>query len=168
MPLVKCSIGQDSHRFEEAEAGKELVLGGILIPGCPGMKANSDGDVILHAITNCVSGITGVNILGKIADDMCKSGIKDSGAYLRRALEDLPKGCKIEHISITIEALRPKFAPYIDAMKDSIGALLGIPPSCVGITATTGEGLTPFGQGLGISVFGILTVSFQDSAVISP
>lgn len=159
MPSVKCSIGQDSHRFEDADSEKALVLGGIVIPGCAGMKANSDGDVVLHAITNCISGITGVNILGKIADDMCKSGIKDSGAYLKRALEDLPEGCRIEHISITIEALRPKFAPYIDAMKASIGALLGISPSCVGITATTGEGLTPFGQGLGISVFGILTVS---------
>ncbi len=159
MSLVKCSIGQDSHRFEEAGVEKELVLGGIVIPGCAGMKANSDGDVVLHAITNCISGITGVNILGKIADNMCKQGILDSRAYLIKALEYLPAGCKIEHISITIEALRPKLAPYIDDMKLSIGTLLGIAPSCVGITATTGEGLTPFGQGLGISVFGILTVS---------
>lgn len=159
MSLVKCSIGQDSHKFEDAYSDKKLVLGGIVIPGCVGMKANSDGDVVLHAITNCISGITGVNILGKIADDMCKLGIKDSGAYLRRALEELPEACKIEHISLTIEALRPKLAPYMDEMKASIGSLLGIAPSCVGITATTGEGLTPFGQGLGISVFGILTVS---------
>ena len=159
MALVKCAIGQDSHRFEDTYSEKKLVLGGVVIPGCVGMKANSDGDVVLHAITNCISGITGVNILGKIADDMCKIGIKDSTAYLRRALEELPETCKIEHISLTIEALRPKLAPHIDEMKPSIGSLLGIAPSSVGITATTGEGLTPFGQGLGISVFGILTVS---------
>lgn len=159
MSVVKCSIGQDSHRFENEGSAKELVLGGVVIPDCVGMKANSDGDVVLHAITNCISGITGVNILGKVADDMCKQGIQDSRAYLAKALEYLPEGCKIEHISITIEALRPKLAPYIEDMKLSIGVLLGIPSSCVGITATTGEGLTAFGQGLGISVFGILTVS---------
>ena len=59
---------------------------------------------------------------------------------------------------MTIEALRPKFAPHIDAMKESIASLLGIAPSDVGITATTGEGLTAFGQGLGIMVFAVMTV----------
>ncbi len=159
MSWVKCAVGQDSHRFEEENTQKELVLGGTVIPGCPGLAANSDGDVILHAITNCISGITGVNILGKIADDMCKQGIKDSKIYLKRAVEDLPFGCKIEHLSLTVEAARPKLAPHIEEIKNSIGKLLGISPDCIGLTATTGEGLTAFGQGLGISVFGILTVA---------
>ena len=160
--MVKCSIGQDSHAFESENSAKPLVLGGVEFPGCTGMRANSDGDVVLHAVTNCISGISGVNVLGKIADDMCKSGIIDSSAYLAEALKYLPAGCKINHISISIEALRPKFAPHIDSMKQSIANLLVIKPSDVGITATTGEGLTPFGQGLGISVFAILTTETTD------
>ena len=67
---MKAAIGQDSHRFEES-LGKPLILGGVVFPGEPGLLANSDGDVVLHAITNAVSGITGQNILGKIADEMC-------------------------------------------------------------------------------------------------
>lgn len=60
------AVGQDSHRFTEEE--KPLYLGGVLFEGCRGLAANSDGDVVLHAITNAVSGLTGVNILGEAAD----------------------------------------------------------------------------------------------------
>ena len=79
---MKAAIGQDSHRFEETP-GKPLILGGVVFPGEVGLLANSDGDVVLHAITNAVSGITGRNILGRVADEMCQSGITDSAEYLR-------------------------------------------------------------------------------------
>jgi len=113
--------------------------------------------VVYHAITNAISGFTGVNILGGEADKIClEKGIKDSAVYLNKALEYLKDG-KIIHCSITIECLRPKLMPHIPAMKESIGNILGIPASSVGITATTGEGLTGFGRGEGIQVFVILT-----------
>ena len=68
------SIGQDSHRFDfENKMNKELILGGVVFEGETPMYANSDGDVILHAITNAVSGITCRNVLGKIADEMYMS-----------------------------------------------------------------------------------------------
>ena len=155
---VKVSIGQDSHAFEESN-GKPLILGGVVFEGYPGMRANSDGDVVLHAITNAVSGVTCRNILGKPADEMCKSGITDSAESLKVALGDLKeKNMTISHLSITMECLRPKISPKVDEMRKSIGELLGISPDCVGITATTGEGLTAFGKGEGIMVFCILTV----------
>lgn len=69
---MKAAIGQDSHRFEEGY-GKPLILGGVVFSGEVGLLANSDGDVVLHAITNAVSGITGRNILGRVADEMCQS-----------------------------------------------------------------------------------------------
>lgn len=84
MLLIKVAIGQDSHRFCEEENGKKLILGGVPIDGCPGLSGNSDADVILHALTNAISGITCVNILGKVADDLClKEGITDSSVYLK-------------------------------------------------------------------------------------
>jgi 2-C-methyl-D-erythritol 2,4-cyclodiphosphate synthase len=99
----------------------------------------------------------GINILGGEADKLClEKGIKDSSVYLKKALEYMTEG-KIIHCSITIECLRPKLMPHIPAMKESIGNILGIPSSSVGITATTGEGLTGFGRGEGIQVFCILT-----------
>lgn len=151
---MKAAIGQDSHRFEESP-GKPLILGGVVFPGEPGLLANSDGDVVLHAITNAVSGITGQNILGKIADEMCRSGITDSAEYLRKALEFLHG--RVSHVSLSMECLRPKISPMIPEMREHIAGLLGVAPSAIGITATTGEGLTDCGKGLGISVLCILT-----------
>lgn len=119
---------------------------------------NSDADVVLHALTNAISGISCVNILGKIADDLCfKEGITDSRVFLKKALDTL-KDHKIIHVSLSIEAMRPKLAPYIDSMRESIASLLGIGSRSIGITATTGEGLTEFGQGKGIFCTVILTV----------
>lgn len=151
------TIGQDSHRFGEPCGDTFIKLGGIDIPFDKPIEANSDGDVVYHAITNAISGFTGVNILGGEADVIClDKGIKDSAVYIDKALEYLTDG-KVIHCSITIECLCPKLKPHIPAMKESIGNILGIPASSVGITATTGEGLTGFGRGEGIQVFCILT-----------
>jgi 2-C-methyl-D-erythritol 2,4-cyclodiphosphate synthase len=112
----------------------------------------------LHAITNAVSGISCVNILGERADELClNQGIKDSRVYLKEALETM-KGKKIIHVSVSIEAKRPKLAPYLERMRQSIAASLGIDVNSVGITATSGEGLTEFGRGRGIFCTAILTV----------
>ena len=151
------TIGQDSHRFGEPCGDTFIQLAGVDIPFDKPIEANSDGDVVLHAITNAISGFTGVNILGGEADKIClEKGIKDSSVYIDKALEYLTEG-KIIHCSVTIECLCPKLKPHIPAMKESVGKLLGIPASSVGITATTGEGLTGFGRGEGIQVFCILT-----------
>ncbi len=159
---IKCAIGQDSHAFG---GYRPLKLGGVLIEGSPGLSANSDGDVVLHALTNAISGITGRNILGEPADQLCRQGVIDSAAYLRLALKDFAQiRGKLVHISFSIECKTPKLAPYIEQMKASVAALCGIAPSCVGITATTGEGLTAFGQGRGIAVMCILTAAVTEQA----
>lgn len=141
-------IGQDSHRIENTK--KELIIGGVKFDEDFSLSANSDGDVVLHALTNAISSITSVNILGKIADDMCKNGITNSCYYVKEALKYMPKDIKIIHVSISIEALKPKFAPKIDNMRNHISKLLNIDISDVAIQATTGENLTEFGKGNGI------------------
>ena len=158
--MTRCAIGQDSHRFEETFTGKPLILGGYTLPPCDlSLSANSDGDVILHALTNAISGITCKNILGKPADDLCKAGVIDSAAYLKLALADLDAaGSRIVHVSFTVECKKPHLSAHIPAIRSAIADLCGIAPSQVGMTATTGEGLTDFGRGMGISVFCILTV----------
>ena len=151
------TIGQDSHRFGEPAGDCTIMLGGVAVPSDRPVLANSDGDVILHAITNAVSGLTGNIILGGIADKLClEEGIKDSSVYLKKALEDL-KDSEIVHCSMTVECLVPKLKPYRDAIRAKVGELLNIPASSVGITATTGEGLTAFGRGEGIQAFVILS-----------
>ena len=150
--MILCAIGQDSHRF--AQEDRPLMLGGVLLPGETGLAANSDGDVLLHALTNAVSGVTGRNILGPIADEMCRAGETDSRAYLREALRDLKeRGGRIVHVSFSVEAARPHLYRHIPAIKESVAGLLEITPAHVGLTATSGEGLTDFGRGEGIQVF---------------
>lgn len=153
---MKVAIGQDSHRIDYNNKEKKLLLGGVEFQEDYSLSANSDGDVVLHAITNAVSGITCKNILGKISDDMCKSGITNSEEYLKEALKYLEE--KIIHISISIECQIPKISPRVEEMRENIARILQIKENCVGITATTGEGLTEFGKGNGISVFACLTV----------
>lgn len=155
---MKVGIGQDSHRFDFENKDKKLILGGVVFEDCPALDGNSDADVIFHSITNAVSGVTCVNILGKISDEMClEQGITDSKEYLKEAIKYL-EFSKIIHVSISIECLIPKITPKIPEIRISISKLLDIPGNCIGITATTGEGLTQFGQGKGIQVFSCVTV----------
>lgn len=153
---MKVAIGQDSHRFDFENKQKKLILGGVKFENYPPLAGNSDADVVLHSITNAVSGITTVNILGKIADNMCKSGIINSEEYLKEALKYLEN--EIIHLSISIECKTPKITPKINAMRKNIARILNINENQVGITATTGEELTEFGKGNGISTFSIITV----------
>ena len=125
--MFKTAIGQDSHRFEPEGSSKPLLLGSVEIPGCPGLTGNSDADVILHAITNAVSGISGVNILGKTADELClKKGITDSRVYLQKALDTLTN-YRITHVSISIEGKRPNLEAHIQDIKNSLAELLTLP-----------------------------------------
>lgn len=153
---MKVAIGQDSHRIDYTNTDKKLVLGGIEFEEDFSIVANSDGDAVLHAITNAVSGITCKNILGKVSDDMCKRGITDSEEYLKEALKYLDN--QIIHLSISIECKIPKISPKVEEMRRNIARILRIDENCVGITATSGEALTEFGKGNGISVFTCLTV----------
>ncbi len=153
---MKVAIGQDSHKIDAQNKEKKLMLGGVEFEEEYSLLGNSDADVILHAITNAISGITCKNVLGKIADEMCQKGITDSEEYVKEALKYLTE--KIVHISITIECLKPKISPKIEEMRKNIGRILNLAQNQVGITATTGEGLTECGKGKGISVFVILTV----------
>ena len=137
---MKVAIGQDSHKISY-DKNKKLILGGIEFEDNFSLSANSDGDVVLHAITNAISGITCKNILGEVADKMCnKDGIKNSEEYVKEAIKYLNE--EIIHLSISIECKVPKINPKIQEMRKNISRILNINENCIGITATSGEGLT--------------------------
>jgi len=88
---------------------------------------------------------------------MClKKGITDSSEYVKEALKYLVD-VKIVHVSISIECSYPKITPKIPEMRKVISNLLNIPENSVGITATSGEGLSQFGQCQGVQAFCIVT-----------
>lgn len=154
------AIGQDSHRFVEESDPKTLILGGVEIKDCPGLAGNSDADVLLHALTNAISGITCKPILGTIADELClKHGITDSKVYLELALADLADlNYEILHISFTVQARRPKLLVLIPEIRKTIAKITELNHEQVMITATSGEGLTDVGRGEGIEAFCVISV----------
>lgn len=155
--FVRTGIGQDSHRFLPPESAKPCVIAGFIFKDVPGFQANSDGDVVYHAICNALTSLTGVLILGGIADDLClRDGITDSEVYLARAIETLGQQ-QVTHVAISLEAKRPNFKKYVLSMRQNIARVMGLRLDQVGMTATSGEGLTDFGCGDGVMCFAIVT-----------
>lgn len=156
-PKIRVGIGQDSHRFLQDESAKLCIVGGCIFENTPGLSADSDGDVVYHAICNAITSLTAIPILGGIAIELChKDGITDSQVYLEKAFESLGNQ-KIQHIALSIEGKRPKFQSRIDEIRANVARILKIHSSQVGITATSGDGLTDFGCGDGLQCFCILT-----------
>ena len=158
-PRVRVGIGQDSHRFLPDDVTKPCVLAGLIFEDVPGLSADSDGDVVFHAICNAISSVTGVPILGGIAIELCRNdGITDSQVYLEKALETL-KSQQVQHVALTIEGKRPKFQPRIEEMRANIARVMKIDISQVGLTVTSGDGLTDFACGDGLQAFCSLTTT---------
>lgn len=159
----RVGLGQDSHMFDaeslHAKPPSFLTIGGITISDQPKLKANSDGDVILHAIFNSLSQAIGDMSLGFYADDICEKGVTDSKKYIEIILKKVEQQkFKINSLGLMIECKKPKIDPLTPKLKKSLCNILNLPPSRIGITATTGENLTMFGAGLGIQCFAIVSL----------
>ncbi|PIS02643.1 MAG: 2-C-methyl-D-erythritol 2,4-cyclodiphosphate synthase, partial [Chlamydiae bacterium CG10_big_fil_rev_8_21_14_0_10_42_34] len=144
-------------RFLPTDSSKPCIVAGIIFENVPGLDADSDGDVVFHAICNAITSLSGVPILGGIAKDLCgKDGITDSEVYLAKALETLGSQT-IVHVALSLEGKRPHFEKRIREMKEQVARVLNIEIKAVGLTATSGDGLTDFGCGDGLQCFCILT-----------
>ncbi|MEW8027303.1 MAG: 2-C-methyl-D-erythritol 2,4-cyclodiphosphate synthase [Candidatus Thiodiazotropha sp.] len=142
--------GYDAHRFE---SGSRLVLGGIEVPHDQGLKAHSDGDVLIHALCDALLGAAGLGDIGRHFPDNDPSyaGI-DSRVLLRRVMGQLhSNGLRVCNADMTIVAQRPKLAPYIDAMRNCLAEDLQLAQQRVNIKATTTEGMGFTGRGEGIA-----------------
>jgi 2-C-methyl-D-erythritol 2,4-cyclodiphosphate synthase len=159
MPQYKTGLGQDSHRFLLEREKKACRIGGVLFEEVPGFDADSDGDVIYHALCNAITSITHIPIMGDLAIHLChEKKITDSAVYVQEALKTLKK-YKIVHVALTLEGKRPKFQPRVEAIRAQVAKLLQIPLEAVGLTATSGNELNACGRGEGVSCLCLLTVS---------
>lgn len=156
--MFRVGFGQDSHRFSK-DPQKKLVLGGVLISGESGLEANSDGDVVAHALCSALEQAIGGEFFSIYADEMCRKGITNSLEYLEVALSHVKeKGYIINNMGISFECQRPKIIPIASEIKEKLVAVLEISEDRIGINATSGEDLTPFGKGEGIQVFAIVSL----------
>ncbi len=141
---MRIGYGFDSHAFT---AGVPLVIGGLKIEHSEGLAGHSDGDVLLHAITDALLGAVSAGDIGAFfppSDPRWKGASSD--IFLRTALEEIATaGYRIVNIDTVLVMMRPKIVPIAGDLRASVATLLGVKPGDVGIKAKTPEGLNQEG-----------------------
>ena len=151
---MRIGHGYDVHRFCD---GEFVTLGGVQIAHKFGLLAHSDGDVLLHALSDALLGAAALGDIGKHfpdTDPQFKGA--DSRVLLRHVLELVKaKGWQVGNVDATIVAQAPKMAPHIDAMRSLIAADLEVALDQVNVKATTTEKLGFTGREEGIAVHAV-------------
>ncbi len=158
MEDFRVGIGQDSHKLVK-NLGKKLVIGGVELENEKSFEGNSDGDIIIHALCNALEQAVGGNSLAVYTDPMCDNGITDSKKYLEVAMEHIKeKGYRVNNVGISVEAKCPIILPIADKIRETLAPILEIDANDIGINATSGEEMTPFGKGEGAQAFAIVSL----------
>ncbi len=139
-PKIRIGYGFDSHEFRP---GIPLKIGGVTLPHDKGLGGHSDGDVLLHAITDALLGAIAAPDIGALfppSDPKWKGA--DSVVFLREALQRVRKmGYAVANIDASLILAAPKIGPHTAAIRARVADLLGLPADCVGLKAKTPEGL---------------------------
>lgn len=154
---LRIGHGYDLHRLEPHPpegSGRPLVLGGVSLDHHVGPVGHSDGDVVLHAVTDALLGAIGASDIGQLFpdDDPANEG-RDSSEFLGAAMELVTgAGYSPGNIDITIICEAPKISAHKDAMIQNISTLLGCDPDRVNLKGKTHEGVDAIGEGRAIEV----------------
>ena len=159
---MRTGHGFDVHRFTDEECEDNfIVLGGVQIPYPRSLVAHSDGDVLLHALSDALLGAAGLGDIGQHFPDTDQryAGI-DSRKLLRHVVALLCERNLVPlNIDSTIVAQTPKMAPYIERMCLNISEDLGIDRTRVNVKATTTEKLGFIGRGEGIAAYAVVLLA---------
>ena len=147
---MRIGCGYDVHRLKE---GRKLIIGGVEIPYEKGLDGHSDADVLVHAIMDALLGAAALSDIGTLFPD---SDARYEGISSLKLLKEVgvmisEAGYRIENVDSVIIAEAPKMKPYVGEMRKNIATALGIDISCVGVKATTEEGLGFTGRSEGIA-----------------
>lgn len=137
---MRIGYGFDSHAFRR---GLPLKLGGVRVPHTHGLAGHSDGDVLLHALTDALLGAVAAGDIGSYfppSDKKWKGA--DSAIFIREALQQVARaGYRVGNVDSTLVLEKPRIGAYARRIQASVAKLLGVPGSRVGIKAKTPEGL---------------------------
>lgn len=155
---MRVGIGYDVHRLVH---GRQLVLGGVLIPYEKGLMGHSDADVLLHAICDSILGAAGMGDIGIHFPDNDPEFKNISSIKLLDRTLNLVKNKheSIVNIDTTIFAEAPKLSPYTTQMKQIIAKTLLMMPDQINIKATTTEGLGFIGKKAGIAAMSVVLIN---------
>ncbi len=155
------SFGYDVHKYtmhDEAKA-RNMKLGGVEIANAPKIIAHSDGDVLLHALSDAMLGLACAPDIGALfPDNDEKNDNMNSAIIVAKALQILDENSiRLSHVDLSIIAQKPKIAPHILPIRKNIANLLQINENMVSLKATTEEGLGFTGELLGIKAVALVS-----------
>ena len=137
---MRIGYGFDSHEFHP---GIRLKIGGVTLAHDKGLGGHSDGDVLLHAITDALLGAIAAPDIGALfppSDAKWKGA--DSVIFLREALKRVREaGYSVANVDASLILSAPKIGPHAAAIRTRVAELLGVSANCVGLKAKTPEGL---------------------------
>lgn len=154
---IRIGIGYDAHRLVR---GRRLVLGGVVIPHAKGLLGHSDADVIIHAAVDALLGAAGLPDIGTYFSDKDRRWKgAPGGIFLKETAKILrAKKIRIVNLDCVLLSEAPKIAPYVAEMKKRVADALRIPPSAVGIKASTNEGMGFAGRREGMAAVAVALV----------
>ncbi len=152
---MRIGHGFDVHRFGP---GDHLIVGGVKIPYDYGLQAHSDGDVLIHALSDALLGAAALGDIGRhFPDDSSEFKDIDSRVLLRRVMAQLKeRGLAPASVDITLVIQAPKMAPYIELMRRNLAQDLCLDMGRVNVKATTTERLGFTGRGEGVACHAVV------------
>lgn len=154
---IRIGNGYDVHAIAP---GLPMWLGGVRIPSDKGFVAHSDGDVAIHALCDALLGCLALGDIGHLFPDTSDewNGV-DSKILLKKVVALIhQKGYRVGNVDITIALQRPKLAPHIETMRQTLAPILEVSPGRVSVKATTTEKLGFVGREEGCEVWASATV----------
>ena len=147
---MRVGSGFDVHAFAP---GDHIMLGGVRVAHTEGVLAHSDGDVLLHALTDALLGAAGLGDIGQhFQDTDPRWKGADSRRFVHATLEMLhARKLQVGNVDVTVLAEAPKLAPVRERIREALEQLLQVPPGAVNVKATTTEKLGFLGRAEGIA-----------------
>jgi 2-C-methyl-D-erythritol 2,4-cyclodiphosphate synthase len=139
----RIGYGEDAHKLE---IGKKLILAGLEIPDSPhGTIAHSDGDAILHAVSDALLSSLALGDIGKLYPDTDPKWLGVDSSIILKDCLSRTKAANLElvNVAVVVTLDRPKLGAFRDTMRDHLAVLLETAPKNIGITFKTSEGLAP-------------------------
>jgi 2-C-methyl-D-erythritol 2,4-cyclodiphosphate synthase len=151
-------IGYDCHRFAP---GRQLVLGGVVIPHERGLEGHSDADVLTHAVIDALLGAAGLGDIGEhFPDTDERFRDADSLELLETVLTSvIAAGFEVENVDGTVIMEAPRLGPHRQAIRERLALALNLPVGRVNVKATTGEGMGFVGRGEGVAALAVASLS---------
>lgn len=149
--MMRIGLGFDLHRLEE---GRPCILGGVELPHPSGPAGHSDGDAVLHALVDAVTGAAGLDDVGTLfPDDDARWKGADSAELLRAAVELAREaGFSVVNADVVIATEGPRIGPHRAAMRARMADLLGVSPDAVNVKGKSLEGMGALAGGAGVAV----------------